>query len=405
MEVVYERCCGIDVHKKSVVACLMTGRQKETKTFGTMTADIKSMSEWLSENNCEAIAMESTGVYWKPVYNVLEVFGWELIVSNAHHIKNVPGRKTDVKDAEWIANLLQHGLLNPSFIPDRDQRETREMARYRKSLVEERSREINRLEKILEGANIKLSSVVSDLTGASSRNILHRLVNDTLDKDSIADLLHGPLKGKVNELIMACEGVLSKTQKVLVKAILSHIDDMTKRIEDMDDFLNGKLKEYDDALKRLQELPGIGERSAQVIISELGVDMSRFPSSKHMSKWVGLCPGNNESAGRKKSGKTGKGNNALKTTLIQSAQIASRSKGSFFKAQYDRLVVRRGANRAKVAVAHSMLIAIYHMLNNGAVFRDLGESYYNNFNPEKKINYHLKKLNMLGWMPPVCVSA
>jgi len=405
MEVVYEQCCGVDVHKKSLVACLLTGKQKETRTFGTMTADVKSMSEWLSENKCEAIAMESTGVYWKPVYNVLEVFGWDLIVANAHHIKNVPGRKTDVKDAEWIANLLKHGLLNPSFIPDRDQRETREIARYRKSLVEERSREINRLEKVLEGANIKLSSVASSLVGLSSRNILHKLVDDTLDKKSLDGLLHGQLKGKADELLLACEGVLSKTQKVLVKAILSHIDDMTSRIEEMDDFLNGKLEEYDDALKRLQEIPGIGERSAQVIIAELGVDMSRFPSSKHLAKWVGICPSNNESAGRKKSGKTGQGNKALKTTLIQSAQTASKKKDSFFKAQYDRLVVRRGANRAKVAVAHSMLIAIYHMLKNGKPFIDLGENYYIQFDPEKKIKYHMKKLNQLGWVPPVGVTA
>jgi len=405
MEVVYERCCGIDVHKKSVVACLLTGKQKESRTFGTMTADISSLSEWLTENECEAVAMESTGVYWKPVYNVLEVFGWELIVANAHHIKNVPGRKTDVKDAEWIANLLRHGLLTPSFIPDRDQRETRELARYRKSLVEERSREINRLEKILEGGNIKLSSVVSDLTGLSSRNILQRLVNETLNKDSIADLLHGQLKGKEDDVLKACEGVLSKTQKVLVKAILSHVDDMTRRIEEMDDFLNGKLKEHDDALKKLQEIPGIGERSAQVIIAELGMDMSKFPSAKHISSWVGLCPGNNESAGRKKSGKTGKGNKILKSTLIQSAQVASRRKDSFFKAQYDRLVVRRGANRAKVAVAHSMLVAIYHMLKNNKPFLDLGESYYNQFNPEKKINYHLRKLNQLGWSLPVDAQA
>ena len=405
MEVVYERCCGIDVHKKSIVACLLTGKQKETRTFGTMTADIRSMSEWLSGNKCEAIGMESTGVYWKPIYNVLEVFGWDLVVANAHHIKNVPGRKTDVKDAEWIASLLKHGLLNPSFIPDKDQRETREIARYRKSLVEERSREINRLEKVLEGANIKLSSVVSSLTGLSSRNILHKLVDDSLDKESIAGLLHGQLRGKTDELLKACEGVLSRTQKVLVKAIISHIDDMTRRISDMDNFLNGKLEEYDDALKRLQEMPGIGERSAQVIIAELGVDMGRFPNSKHLAKWVGLCPGNNESAGRKKSGKTGQGNKTLKTTLIQSAQTASRKKDSFFKAQYDRLVVRRGANRAKVAVAHSMLIAIYHMLKNGTPFMDLGESYYNQFNPDKKINYHLKKLDQLGWTPPVGVQA
>ena len=405
MEVIYVRCCGIDVHKKSIVACLMVGRKKETRTFGTMTEDIMSLSEWLSENNCEAIAMESTGVYWKPVYNVLELLGWDLIVANARHIKTVPGRKTDVKDAEWIANLVKHGLINPSFIQDRDQRETKEMVRYRKSLVEERSREMNRLEKVLEGANIKLSSVISELTGMSGRNLLHGLINETLNKETIVDMVHHSMRGKTDELLRACQGMLSETQKVLVKAMLAHIDDMTRRIEDMDNFLDGKLKEYDETLKKLQDIPGVGDRSAQVIISEIGIDMSRFPSAKHLASWVGLCPGNNESAGKKFSGKTGKGNKTLKTTLIQCAQMASKSKDSFFKAQYDRLVVRRGSKRAKVAVAHSMLIAIYHMLKNQTSFRDMGVDYYIQFNPEKKINYHLSKLNKLGWAPPIGVTA
>ena len=407
MEVIYERCCGIDVHKKSIVACLMVGKKKETRTFGTMTDDIIEMMEWLSDNKCEAIAMESTGVYWKPVYNLLELFGlgWEIIVANARHIKTVPGRKTDVKDAEWIAKLVRHGLINPSFIQNREQREIKEMVRYRKSLVEERSREMNRLEKVLEGANIKLSSVVSELTGASSRNILYALVNETLSKDTITDMIHYSMRDKTDELLRACRGKFSDTQKVLVKAMLAHIDDMTRRIEDMDDFLDGKLKEYDETLKRLQDIPGVGDRSAQVIISEIGTDMSRFPSAKHIANWVGLCPGNNESAGKKFSGKTGKGNKALKTTLIQCAQVASKSKDSFFKAQYDRLVVRRGAKRAKVAVAHSMLIAIYNMLKNETVFKDLGVDYYTQFNPEKKINYHLSKLNKLGWAPPIGVTA
>ena len=407
MEVIYERCCGIDVHKKSIVACLMVGKKKETRTFGTMTDDIIEMMEWLSDNECEAIAMESTGVYWKPVYNLLELFGlgWEIIVASARHIKTVPGRKTDVKDAEWIASLVKHGLINPSFIQNREQREIKEMVRYRKSLVEERSREMNRLEKVLEGANVKLSSVVSELTGTSSRNILYALVNDTLNKDTITDMIHYSMRDKADELLRACRGKFSDTQKVLIKAMLAHIDDMTRRIEDMDDFLDGKLKEYDETLKRLQEIPGVGDRSAQVIISEIGIDMSRFPSAKHIANWVGLCPGNNESAGKKFSGKTGKGNKTLKTTLIQCAQVASRSKDSFFKAQYDRLVVRRGAKRAKVAVAHSMLIAIYNMLKNDDKFKDLGIDYYIKFNSEKKINYHLGKLNKLGWAPPIGVTA
>jgi len=403
MNVVYKRCCGLDVHKKSVVACLIVGNKREVRSFGTMTNDIRGMAKWLCENDCEVVAMESTGVYWKPIYNVLELLGCEVIVANAQHIKNVPGRKTDVKDAQWIAEIVQHGLINPSFIPNREQREMRDIVRYRKNMVEERSREINRLEKHLEGANIKLSLVVSDLTGVTSTNILKQLLQDDLNADNIDALLCGKLREKRDELLLACDGVLSETLKVLVRMILDHIEDMTKRISEMDNFINGKMGENDIMLKMLQEIPGVGKRSAEVIVSEIGIDMSRFPSEKHLSKWAGLCPGNNESAGKKKSGKTGKGNKTLKSILIQCAQVASRKDGSFFKAQYERLVVRRGANRAKVAVAHSMLIAIYHMMKDGTEFKDLGADYYNQFNAERKINHYLKKLTQLGWTVPTAV--
>lgn len=405
METVYERCCGIDVHKKLIVACLRVGRKCETKEFGTSTQDLRDLADWLISNDCQIAAMESTGSYWKPVYNVLEVLGQEIIVVNAHHIKNVPGRKTDVKDAEWIAQLLQCGLLKASYIPNRDQRELREIARYRKSLVEERARELNRLEKTLQGANIKLSSVVSDINGKSSRNILNALTGEGLSEENIDSMLKGALQKKRNEILRFCDGYLSPLQRKLVRAILDHIDDMTRRIQDIDDIINGQMKDYEDAIKQLEEIPGIAKRSAEVILAEIGLDMSRFPTAGHLAAWAGLAPGNNESARKRKSGRSRKGNPTLKTTLIQSAKTAKAKKGSFFKAQFDRIAVKRGKNRAVVAVAHSMIIAIYHMLKYNVSFVDLGEDYYNQFNTEKKINHYLKKLQNLGWQLPTVATA
>ena len=405
METVYERCCGIDVHKKIIVACLRIGRKHETKEFGTSTEDLRNLANWLLENDCQLAAMESTGSYWKPVYNVLEVLGQEIIVVNAHHIKNVPGRKTDVKDAEWIAQLLQCGLLKASYIPNRDQRELREIARYRKSLVEERAREINRLEKTLQGANIKLSSVVTNIVGKSGRNVIDALVGEGLSEENVDGMLRGTLREKRNDILKYCDGYLSSLQRKLVRAILDHIDDMSRRIADVDDIIDGQMRDYEEAVKKLVEIPGIAKRSAQVILAEIGLDMSRFPTAGHLAAWAGLAPGNNESAKKRNHAKSRKGNVTLKTTLIQSAKTAKAKKDSFFKAQFDRLAVKRGKNRAVVAVAHSMLIAIYNMLAFDVPFRDLGEDYYNHFNTEKKINHYLKKLKNLGWQPPITASA
>ena len=405
METVYERCCGIDVHKKIIVACLRIGRKHETKEFGTSTEDLRNLANWLLENDCQLAAMESTGSYWKPVYNVLEVLGQEIIVVNAHHIKNVPGRKTDVKDAEWIAQLLQCGLLKASYIPNRDQRELREIARYRKSLVEERAREINRLEKTLQGANIKLSSVVTNIVGKSGRNVIDALVGEGLSEENVDGMLRGTLREKRNDILKYCDGYLSSLQRKLVRAILDHIDDMSRRIADVDDIIDGQMRDYEEAVKKLVEIPGIAKRSAQVILAEIGLDMSRFPTAGHLAAWAGLAPGNNESAKKRNHAKSRKGNVTLKTTLIQSAKTAKAKKGSFFKAQFDRLAVKRGKNRAVVAVAHSMLIAIYNMLAFDVPFHDLGEDYYNHFNTEKKINHYLKKLKNLGWQPPIPASA
>lgn len=405
MQTVYERCCGIDVHKKIIVVCFRNGKRSEIRKYDTLTRSIKELGNWLVESECQMVAMESTGAYWKPIYNILELLNLEVMVVNAHHMKNVPGRKTDVKDAEWIADLLQHGLLKASYIPDRAQRELREIVRYRKSLVEERARELNRLEKVLEGANIKLSSFVSDLSGKSSRNLLEQALVGEINEGNIGDLIHSSMLSKKTELLEAMEGCFSQIQKQLVKAILDHIDDMTRRIRDLDDIIDQQMKDYEEAIKMIDEISGVGKRSAETIISEIGVDMSRFPTDAHLCSWSGLCPGNNESAGKRKSGKTNRGNKYLKSTLIQCAKAAQKNKESFFHAQYQRLVVRRGANRATVAVAHSMLIAIYHMIKNHTPFADLGCGYYAKYNTESKAKYYMKKLQDLGIPVPVSLNA
>lgn len=405
MQTVYERCCGLDVHKKLIVACFRNGKKAELRKFDTLTCSIKELGNWLADNHCQMVAMESTGAYWKPIYNILELLNLDVMVVNAHHMKQVPGRKTDAKDAEWIADLLQHGLLKASYIPSKEQRELREIVRYRKSLVEERARELNRFEKILEGANIKLSSFVSDLTGVSSRKLIEQALVGEVTQENIGDLIHCSMQTKKADLLRAMEGCFSPIQKHLVKAILDHIDDMSKRIKDLDNIINTQMKEYEDVIQRIDDITGIGRRSAEVILSEIGNDMSHFPSAAHLSSWSGLCPGNNESAGKRKNGKTTKGNKTLKTTLIQCAKSAQKNKDSFFYAQYQRLIVKRGANRATVAVAHSMLIAIYHMIKDNLPFKDLGSDYYSKYNTESKVKYYIKKLQQLGLSLPASVTA
>ena len=398
MEVVYQRCCGIDVHKKMIVACFRDGRKKELREFGTLTSDLRELTNWLLEEKCEMIAMESTASYWKPLYNLFELSGLPAMVVNAQHMKSLPGRKTDMKDAEWISDLLQHGLLRASFIPDRDQRELREVSRYRKSLIEERSRELNRLQKMLEGGNIKLGSMLTHINGKSGRKFLELLLSgEEISLEAVDKLRNYQLHSSAEELLQSLDGFLSPLQKKLLRSILDHIDDMTRRIEDVDKIIKEYMKEYEDAIKALEEIPGVGEVGAQTIISEIGVDMSRFPTASHLCSWAGVAPGNNESAGKRRSGRTTKGNITLKTTLIQCAHGASKRKGTFFYAQYQRIKMRRGSKIAAMAVAHSILVAVYHMLKDNVPFYDLGSDFYNKFNREKKIRSYLNKLSELGY--------
>jgi transposase len=396
-EVYYERCAGIDVHKKLLVVCLRIGRTSEVREFGTLTHEIREIVAWLKENGCQMVGMESTGSYWKPLYNIFEQEGLPAMVCNAYHIKNVPGRKTDVGDAQWIARCLSQGLLNPSFVPDREQRELRDMTRFRKSQIEERSRNINRLQKFLEGANVKLGSWLSDIEGKSATALLELVIGKPdFTISDVAERMHGNMKATAQELFRSLEGSLTSSQREFFSHVMAIIREQTVQIEKTDAMIQRSLSDnYKAAVEALDAIPGIGRVSAEQILAETGVDMSRFRNQHALSKWAGVCPGNNESAGKRKSGRTPPGNKTLKSTLTQCAKSAKKNKRSFFSAQYSRLVSHRGKNRATMAVAHSMLIAIYFVLS-GCQFEDLGADYYTQFNREKKINSHVKQLSKLG---------
>ena len=411
MEKVYDKCCGIDVHKKLIVACFRKGNKQEVRDFGATTRELLELADWLKDGGCEMVAMESTASYWKPLYNILESSDLNAMVVNARHMKAVPGRKTDVKDAEWIADLLQHGLLQASYIPAKDQRELRELVRYRKSLVGERGRELNRLQKMLEGANIKLSGTVRDINGKSARNILeYILTGESFDEAKYDEMYEKKviahnLKASKEQIIDDLNGVMTPLQRRMMKELLAHLDELNAHIKNLDDEIDNFMKpEEKQAASAIEDVTGIGHTSAQAVISVIGTDMSRFPTDAHIASWAGLCPGDNESAGKRKSRKTRKGNALLRSTLVTCAHSAVRNKSSYFYAQFMRISAHRGKKRAYVAVAHSMLVAIYHILKDGVVFKDLGADYYNQFNKERKINAYLKKLKALGWEAPV-VSA
>ncbi len=414
MEVVYQRCAGLDVHKKSVVAHRVIpaeggGWQKETRRFGTLTDELLQLADWLRAGGVTAVALESTGVYWKPVYNILEG-EFEVLLVNARHIKYVPGRKTDVSDAPWLAELLQHGLLKASFIPEAPQRALRELVRYRTVLVEERTREVNRVQKVLEEANIKLASVATDVLGVSARAMLAALLAGEEDPTALAQLAKGRLRSKIAQLQRALTGYVQAHHRLLVRLHLEHIDELNGKLTQLNEEIERLLVPFDqtDELRRLDGIPGVGVAVAQVIVAELGIDMRRFPSAAHAASWAGLAPGKHESAGKNRSGKTPPGNRHLKQALIQAAQAAGRSKDTYLAAQFRRLAARRGKKRAAVAVAHSILVIAYHMLRDGTEYRELGGNYFDQRNQEQLQRNLVKRLEGLGLkvsLEPAAVAA
>jgi transposase len=402
MEILYARCCGLDIHKRTVVACLFVpGAEgtptKEIRTFGTMTNDLLALSEWLAAAECSHVAMESTGVFWKPIYNLLESsFG--VLVVNAQHVKAVPGRKTDVRDAEWIGDLLRHGLLRARFIPDRPQRELRELTRYRTTLIHDRANEVNRLQKVLEGANIKLSSVATDILGKSGRDILEALVAGTTESAALAQLARGRLREKIPQLEHALAGQFSAHHRFLIAQQLAHIDFLDASLERLSAEIAERVRPFDAAQERLSTIPGVGRRTAEVLVAEIGTALTRFPSAGHLASWAGLCPGNDESAGKRRSGRTRQGSPWLRTALVEAAQAAARTKDTYLATQYRRLAARRGAKRAVVAVAHTILVLVYVLLTREQEsYHDLGSHYFDERDRHVVQRRLVRRLEALGY--------
>jgi len=401
MEIVYERCCGLDVHKRTVVACLLVpgpagAPSREIQTFGTMTRDLLALSDWLAAAGCTHVAMESTGVFWKPIYNLLEG-NFELVVVNAQHIKAVPGRKTAVRDAEWIADLLRHGLLRASFIPDRSQRELRELTRYRTTLIHDRANEVNRLQKVLEGANIKLASVATDILGKSGRDMLEALVGGASDSALLAQLARGRLREKLPQLEQALAGQFGAHHRFLLAQQLAHIDFLDASLERVSTEIAERVGPFEAEVARLQSIPGVGQRTAEVLVAEIGVDLTRFPTARHLASWAGLCPGNDESAGKRRSGRTRKGSPWLRTALVEAGQAAARTKETYLAAQYRRLAARRGAKRAAVAVAHSLLVMVYALLTQPTGYHELGGHYFDERDRQAVERRLVHRLEALGY--------
>lgn len=402
MQVMYSRCAGFDVHKDSVMVCLLIDRQEAIiRQFGTTTQQLLLLRDWLWEHRIRHVAMESTGVYWKPLWNILED-GFELMLVNAQHIKQVPGRKTDVSDCQWIADLLRHGLIRASFVPPTPQRDLRDLTRQRCQIIAERARVANRIQKTLEDANLKLGSVVADILGKSSRDMLNALIdNPDADPQTLAGFARSSMRPKIPQLTAALKGKLRDHHRFMLRQLLDQVDYLNRQVKTFEDRIDQLMSEGDGpfakAVQRLDPIPGINRRAAQAILAEIGHDMTRFASASHLASWAGLCPGNHESAGRRRSGKTRFGNRWLKQMLVQCAWSASRTRRSYFHGMYQRIKARRGHKRALIAIAHAMLSTMWHLLSRNSEYADIGVHQQHQPDPQRLADHLVQRLQQLGY--------
>ena len=401
MQVIHRRCAGLDVHKKTVVACVMIslsegGVEKHIATFGTMTPDLLALSDWLKGHGVTHAAMESTGVYWRPIYQLLED-QFTLLVANAQHIHRMPGRKTDVTDAEWLADLLRHGLIAPSFVPAQAQRELRELTRHRSNVSGRRAQCINEMHRTLEGTNIKLSSVATDITGVSAMDMLQHLLSGQTDPNFLAELARGVLRKKIPQLRQALQGVVRPHQQLILSQLLADIEGLDQQVQDLNAEIGRRLEKEQELLDRLDEIPGVNCKVAEVIVAELGMDMKRFGSAARATAWSGMCPANRQSGGRHYRARSRFGNKHLKSALTEAGRAAGRSKETYLGAQFRRICARRGSKRAALAVGHSILTIAYHMMDRGTSFQELGADYFDRRNPERVKDRLVRRLEKLGY--------
>ncbi len=401
MDVIYPRCAAIDVHKRTAVTSVgwvdeQGRRRRETRTFSTMTAELERLGNWLGEYGVTHVAMESTGVYWKPLFNVLEE-RFTVVLANAVHVKAVPGRKTDVRDSEWLLDLMQHGLIRGSFIPTAPIRELRDLTRYRTSLIQERTREVNRIQKVLEDANFKLAAVASDVLGVSGRLMLEAVVAGETDPRRLAELAKRKVRRKLPELEQALTGRVKAHHRLLLRELLDHVDYLDRAITRVGAAIEERTRPFAAALELLCSIAGVQQRTAEVLLAEIGPDMGRFPTARHLCSWAAVCPGNHDSAGKRRSGQTRRGNRWQRAGLLQAAWAAVRVKDGYFGAQFRRLARRRGEKRAAVAVAHSLLTVVYHVLKQGVRYEELGADDFDHLDPGRAARYHVRRLAALGY--------
>lgn len=398
-QTIFARCAFLDVHKQTVEATvrILEGQRvrQDTRRWGTMTADLEALADWMAAQGVTQVGMESTGVFWKPIYNILES-RFTVILVNARHLKQVKGRKSDVRDSQWGAQLLQFGLLRPSFIPPRWQRELRDLTRHRSQLVAEQTRVANRIHKELEDANLKLGSVVTDILGVSGRAILHALIEGEQDAVKLANLAQGRLRGKIPELERALQGRITDHHRFMLRLLWEELEALDELMAKLEKRIAEVTRPYASQIEQMDPVPGVDRRVAEVVLAEVGPDLSPFPTHAHVSSWSGMSPGSDESAGKRRSGRTTKGNRWLRAALVQAAWAASHTKDTYLAAQYRRLVGRRGKKRALVAVGHSILVILYHLLKDGTPYSELGGNYFDRLQPERLTRYHVRRLEQLG---------